>query len=61
MRNCTAHNTANTDTPFVEKNNSGCSIVFASRKIDLLIGGKSNGGVCRDFIRNSVLEIYYER
>jgi hypothetical protein len=27
---------------------------FAGRKIDLLIGGKNNGGVCRDVSRHAV-------
>jgi hypothetical protein len=44
----TAANTANTDTRFVEMNYSVRSIAFGARKIDLLIGGKSNSGVCRD-------------
>jgi hypothetical protein len=55
----TAHNTANTDTHFIDmamlnlglKNNSVRSIAFAAKEIDLLIGGKSNGGVCRNVMR----------
>ena len=56
----TAHNTANTDTHFVEmaklnlSKRISCvrSIAFAARRIDLLIGGKSNGGVCRNVMRH---------
>lgn len=44
----TAANTANTDTRFVEKDYSARSIAFAVKENELFIGGKSNGGVCRD-------------
>jgi hypothetical protein len=44
----TSPNTANTDTPAIEMDYRGRSIAFAATKIDLLIGGKSNGGVCRN-------------
>jgi hypothetical protein len=55
-----AHNTTNTDTPFVDiaklnlglRNSCVRSIAFAARRIDFFIGGKSNGGVCRDCLRN---------
>jgi hypothetical protein len=58
----TAHNTANTDTHFVDmakltlSKGIRCvrSIAFAARRIDSLIGGKSNGGVCRNVIRHCV-------
>jgi hypothetical protein len=35
------------------KNNSVRSIAFAAKEIDLLIGGKSNGGVCRNVMRHA--------
>jgi hypothetical protein len=39
----------------------GCvrSIAFAARTIDLLIGGNSNGGVCRDCLHNVKLLLLY--
>ena len=33
MRDATSHNSSNTDTPFVEKDYSGRSIVFAAREL----------------------------
>jgi len=44
----TAHNTANNDTPFVDMDYSGRSMPFGAKKIDLLIGAKRHGVVCRD-------------
>jgi len=43
-----AHNTANNDTPFVEKDYCGRSMPFGARRIHLLIGAKRHGVVCRD-------------
>lgn len=38
-----------------------CSIAFAARRIDLLIGGKISGGVCRNVINNLKNQKYENR
>ena len=52
MSVATSHNTANNDTPFVERDYCGRSMPFGAKKIDLLIGAKRHGVVCRDVVRH---------
>jgi len=48
MMGLTAHNTANNVTPSFEMDYRGRSMPFGAKKIDLLIGAKRHGVVCRD-------------
>lgn len=52
MRAATSHNSSNTDTPFVEIDYCGRSIVFCRRGICHLVAAKNNGGVTADVMCN---------
>jgi hypothetical protein len=52
MRAATSHNSSNTDTPSVEIDYSGRSIVFCRKRICHLIAAKNNGGVTANVMRH---------